>query len=186
MAISCHRNQLLPINSYQRMSSINNVSSPPRSHSAPSVLISMVICSAVLFLATFITPTRAYAQGTSQQPKLRVTVTNIKNNGKTLYIGVYRATDEFPEFTKFWKNAKVTTDGATEKIEFDVPYGEYAIAVVHDINGNGKLDTNFFGYPSEPFAFSRGFKPVLSGPDFSDCKFSFSSTSTSITITLID
>lgn len=141
------------------------------------------ILAALLFMSSaVILP----AQSGTRATKLTVTVNNIKSTGKTLYVGLYRASDKFPEFSKFWKSAKVTTSGETEKFEFEIPFGEYAVAVVHDLNGNGGLDTNFFGYPSEPFAFSRGFKPVLSGPDFSDCKFSFSSTTPSITITLID
>jgi uncharacterized protein (DUF2141 family) len=48
-------------------------------------------------------------------------------------------------------------------IRFDaLPRGDYAIAVIHDANGNRKLDT-FAGIPREGFGFSRnpaiGFGP---------------------------
>jgi len=33
--------------------------------------------------------------------------------------------------------------------------GRYAIKSFHDLNGNGKLDANPFGMPTEPFAFSN-------------------------------
>ena len=33
--------------------------------------------------------------------------------------------------------------------------GEYGIKAFHDVNGNGRLDTNPFGMPTEPFAFSN-------------------------------
>jgi uncharacterized protein (DUF2141 family) len=125
-----------------------------------------------------------------QQPvntkKLSIKISNIQNKGKTLYVGIYRAGDEFPEFNKYWKNTKVTTTGNEMTVEFEVPYGDYAVAISHDLNGNGKLDKNFFGYPSEPFGFSNNFKPTLSSPDFSDCKFTFSQQSNSLTIKLID
>lgn len=165
---------------------MNNFSKSPRVCFADTRLIALVILT--VGLASFFTaaPVSLHAQEANRKPKLTVKVTSIQTRGKTLYLGLYRAGDQFPEFSKFWKNAKVNADGTEEVIEFDVPYGEYAIAVIQDLNGNGKLDTNFFGYPSEPFAFSRGFKPVLSGPDFEDCKFNYSSTSSSITITLIN
>jgi uncharacterized protein (DUF2141 family) len=118
--------------------------------------------------------------------KLSIKISNIQNKGKTLYVGIYRAEDEFPEFNKYWKNTKVTTTGNEMTVEFEVPYGDYAVAISHDLNGNGKLDKNFFGYPSEPFGFSNNFKPTLSSPDFSDCKFTFSQQSNSLTIKLID
>lgn len=43
-----------------------------------------------------------------------------------------------------------------------LPRGGYAIAVIHDENGNGKLDT-FAGIPREGFGFSRN-PPVRFGP----------------------
>jgi uncharacterized protein (DUF2141 family) len=118
--------------------------------------------------------------------KLSIKISNIQNKGKTLYVGIYRAGDEFPEFNRYWKNTKVTTTSNEMTVEFEVPYGDYAVAISHDLNGNGKLDKNFFGYPSEPFGFSNNFKPTLSSPDFSDCKFTFSQLSNSLTIKLID
>ena len=50
----------------------------------------------------------------------------------------------------------------------DVPPGRYAIAATHDENGNGKLDTNLVGLPTEPYGFSRDARGVLSQPAFDD------------------
>ncbi len=51
-----------------------------------------------------------------------------------------------------------------------VPHGTYALAVIHDENDNGKLDT-FMGMPREGFGFSRnpgiGFGP----PRFTSASF---------------
>jgi uncharacterized protein (DUF2141 family) len=127
-----------------------------------------------------------HGQQAVKAKKLSIKISNIQNKGKTLYVGIYRAGDEFPEFNNFWKNTKVTTTGNEMTVEFEVPYGDYAVAISHDLNGNGKLDKNFFGYPSEPFGFSNNFKPTLSSPDFSNCKFTFSQQSNSLTIKLID
>ncbi|KPF83039.1 hypothetical protein IP78_03175 [Brevundimonas sp. AAP58] len=33
--------------------------------------------------------------------------------------------------------------------------GEYGITAFHDVNGNGEMDTNPFGMPVEPYAFSN-------------------------------
>ncbi len=43
-----------------------------------------------------------------------------------------------------------------------LPYGDYAIAVLHDENGNGKLDT-MMGIPREGFGFSRN-PGLMAGP----------------------
>jgi uncharacterized protein (DUF2141 family) len=51
--------------------------------------------------------------------------------------------------------------------------GNYAIAVIHDENRNGELDTNMFGIPKEGYGFSSGAKVTMSAPSFSDAVFSY-------------
>jgi len=38
---------------------------------------------------------------------------------------------------------------------FDILEGEYLIALFQDTNNNGKLDTNFLGFPREPVGLSN-------------------------------
>jgi uncharacterized protein (DUF2141 family) len=56
----------------------------------------------------------------------------------------------------------------------DLPTGGYAIALIHDENGNNKLDT-FFGIPKEGFGFSRN--PVIrfGAPKFAAARFDVAS-----------
>lgn len=37
----------------------------------------------------------------------------------------------------------------------DLAAGDYGVKAFHDLNGNGRMDTNPFGMPIEPFAFSN-------------------------------
>ena len=37
----------------------------------------------------------------------------------------------------------------------DLPAGRYGVKAFHDVNSNGQMDTNPFGMPTEPFAFSN-------------------------------
>lgn len=41
----------------------------------------------------------------------------------------------------------------------DLPGGEYALVVYFDENGNGRLDKNFIGIPTEPLGFSNRYWP---------------------------
>lgn len=50
--------------------------------------------------------------------------------------------------------ARVEGNTATAVIE-GLPPGRYAIKAFHDIDGDGKMGTNPFGMPIEPFAFSN-------------------------------
>jgi len=36
-----------------------------------------------------------------------------------------------------------------------LPTGDYAVKAFHDVNGNGRMDANPFGMPTEPYAFSN-------------------------------
>jgi uncharacterized protein (DUF2141 family) len=51
-------------------------------------------------------------------------------------------------------------------------YGEYAIAVLHDINLNEKADKSIIGIPTEPFGFSNYPRITFGVPDFEDVAFS--------------
>lgn len=53
-----------------------------------------------------------------------------------------------------------------------LPNGQYAVAVFQDINGNGSLDANIVGMPTEPFGFSNNARGTFGPPDFSDVMFS--------------
>ena len=55
----------------------------------------------------------------------------------------------------------------------ELPKGVYGISAFHDENKNGKLDTNFVGYPTEEYCASRNARNTFSAPSFSDAKFAF-------------
>lgn len=48
----------------------------------------------------------------------------------------------------------VTGETATATIP-NVPAGRYGFKILHDVNGDGTMNTNPFGMPIEPFAFSN-------------------------------
>ncbi len=45
----------------------------------------------------------------------------------------------------------------------DLPAGEYAVKVFHDINSDSELNTSWIGWPKEPYGFSND-APVNMGP----------------------
>lgn len=57
--------------------------------------------------------------------------------------------------------AMAKVDGKTVSVRFEgLAPGRYAIKAFHDVDGDGKMKTNPFGMPLEPFAFSNNAKPV--------------------------
>lgn len=53
----------------------------------------------------------------------------------------------------------------------DVPPGRYAIALLHDENGNGKADRAVMMIPKEGFGFSRDAKVRFGPPRFGEAAF---------------
>jgi len=48
----------------------------------------------------------------------------------------------------------VTTGQRTVTFD-DLPAGDYGMKAFHDVNGDGVMNTNPFGMPTEPYAFSN-------------------------------
>lgn len=66
---------------------------------------------------------------------------------------------------------EMNADGTASVTFTDVAPGTYAIVVIHDENGNGEMDTNFIGIPTEPGGFSNN-APARMGPArFEDASF---------------
>jgi len=49
----------------------------------------------------------------------------------------------------------VSASGAVVATFANLPAGDYAVKAFHDVNGDGQMNTNPFGMPIEPYAFSN-------------------------------
>jgi uncharacterized protein (DUF2141 family) len=63
----------------------------------------------------------------------------------------------------------------------DIPPGTYAIAIHHDQNGDGEMETNMFGIPKEGFGMSRNARGSFGPPDFEDAAFQYRGGSKKLT-----
>ncbi|MBD3615542.1 MAG: DUF2141 domain-containing protein [Gracilimonas sp.] len=63
-----------------------------------------------------------------------------------------------------------------------LPYGNYAIAVYHDINTNGELDTNILGIPKEAYGFSNNARGKFGPASWKDAHFKISSKTHTMSI----
>lgn len=123
-----------------------------------------------------------------EKPQVSIKIQNIKQAKGNMRVAFYKKGSAFPKEGSITYAKEVKVNQAGEMIiDFtDIPYGEYAIAVFQDKNQNKKIDKNLVGYPTEPFGFSKNFKPKFSEPKFSDCNVVISPTNNLFTIKLID
>lgn len=105
---------------------------------------------------------------------IRVTVENVRPNQGKVVVCLWNEPKGFPDCDKSKPLRKVSkpASGATETFTFEnVSTGTYAIGVAQDVNGNGRVDTNFVGIPKEPVAMSNGAKGRLGPPSFKSAAF---------------
>lgn len=132
-------------------------------------------------LATIVL-TLSFGLGFAQNSKLTISIEKIKKQTGQVMVGLYNSEANFLDKAVLGKIVKVT--GSTIVVEFEnVPKGEYAVSLYHDENSNGKLDTGWFGVPSEDYACSNNAKGIMGPPKYSDAKFNLDADKT-ITIKL--
>jgi len=148
-----------------------------------SIGVRCVACFAVLMFA--ILPAPAFAQPSC--PGIHVKILNIRNSTGTVACALFESPDGFPyEYLRSATNVMVIKiRKAQARCDFeDIPPGTYAMAVVHDENMNGKLDTNWLGLPTEGYGFSNNAKALLSAPSFSDASFTYDGQNVDLTMSL--
>jgi uncharacterized protein (DUF2141 family) len=104
--------------------------------------------------------------------KLSIHISGISNIKGSLFIAVFRATDDFPVFGKQFKGIIKEVEGKSQNYTFDnLPEGEYALAIYQDENRNKILDKNLLGIPTEIYGFSNNARRNFSAPSFQEAKF---------------
>src|SRR5512139_985072 len=117
-------------------------------------------------------PAIAFAQ--SPCPGIHVKILNIRDSTGTVACALFESPVGFPAaYLRFATNImviKVRDMQARSDFEYIAP-GTYAVAVVHDDNMNGELDTNWAGSPTEGYGFSNDARALLGAPSFSLASF---------------
>ena len=126
---------------------------------------------AILPLAAIALAAGAPAPDTSS---ITVTVTNLRNAEGVVRACMTTAAKSFPK-CRGVEGAHATTVDAKEgsiTLTFEgVKPGNYAIALLHDENANGKADRALGMMPKEGFGFSRDAPVRMGPPKFKDAVF---------------
>jgi uncharacterized protein (DUF2141 family) len=103
---------------------------------------------------------------------LSIHISGISKIKGSLFIAIFRATDDFPVFGKQFKGIIKEVEGKSQNYNFDnLPEGEYALAIYQDENRNKILDKNLLGIPTEIYGFSNNARRSFSAPSFQEAKF---------------
>ncbi len=95
------------------------------------------------------------------QNTLTIQIGGLQNNkGKVLLVLLDKNENMIKEFY-----GDIRENKCIVKIE-DIKPGKYSFKYFHDENNNKKLDTNYFGIPTEGFGFSNNVKGTFGPPSF--------------------
>ena len=119
----------------------------------------------------------------AQAGTLNITFDNIAEPTGEIRLGVYDA--EGYDNGESLAGADVSVDGATVTVSIDgLKPGEYGLKLYHDVDGDGKMATNPFGMPTEPFAFSNNAKGRFGPASWDAAKFELTEDGAEQTISI--
>lgn len=122
----------------------------------------------------------------SVNSNLSVTVKGLKNQKGQVCFSLFSSSRGFPSNDKRAVKAQCLKLGDSN-VRLNIPSlkaGTYAIAMFHDKNGDGKLNTNSLGIPKEGFGFSRNPRILTGPPKFGDSAVFVVGSSTNIEINM--
>lgn len=124
----------------------------------------MPLASLLLFLILNATAVQLPAQ----QSQIHLIIDQLEPAQGDLHLAIYSQKD-FLEEAGILKGLILPIRQSTITCTLPpLPYGTYAIAVFHDLNGNGQLDKNSLGVPTEPYGFSNDVRSKWRAPSFSE------------------
>jgi uncharacterized protein (DUF2141 family) len=102
---------------------------------------------------------------------VEVQLTNLRSERGVVHLCLTRSPDHFPDCAKDPDAVKATVRASQREVRLPaVESGQYALAVIHDENDNGRLDT-VLGIPKEGFGFSRNPSIGFGPPPFEKVRF---------------
>lgn len=146
--------------------------------------------SSILMMAVQVGGATALAEGpaeTSTQATLTVELAGFRNDHGVARVALFRFKDGFPgDSAKAFRTAIIPISKGHSYTTFaNLLPGTYAIAVIHDENNNGKLDTNWIGMPTEGVGASNNAKVTFGPPSFDSAKFTLAAPAGAQTIRIV-
>ena len=113
-----------------------------------------------------------------------ITVTDLRSSKGVVRACMSKREDVFPKCNKDPAALRVVVPAAEKVvIRFTaVKPGDYAVALLHDENNNGKADRSLGMMPKEGYGFSRDAPVKMAPPKFRDAVFSQGEGTTRLTI----
>jgi uncharacterized protein (DUF2141 family) len=135
-------------------------------------LLNTALCAAAMLTA-----------GLAGAADLTIHIDDVKAASGNVMVAVYSSAGTFLKKPDNATGAPAAVGGNTVVFK-DLAEGEYAFAVYHDANANGKMDSNLIGIPTEDYAFSNNAMGKMGPPSFDNAKFVLPAAGAAVRVTL--
>jgi uncharacterized protein (DUF2141 family) len=117
---------------------------------------------------------------------LTINVAGLKKQSGKICASLFSKSQGFPsDSEKALQSQCIEVTEAPQKLTFkELKPGNYAVALIHDANGDGILNSNSFGIPTEGFGFSNNPLVLTGPPKFQDSAVFLAGPNTDIEINL--
>ena len=119
----------------------------------------------------------------SEEANLKINILNLDKPG-FLYLSICKDEAGFKETVENESKEESCIayvkeiDLQNTEINNVLSYGEYAVTLFVDLDGNKKLNKNFLGIPKEQYGFSNNVMGKMSPPTFDQAKFAIAGPTT--------
>ena len=139
--------------------------------------------NSILFAISFL----AMLSLKSQTVNITVSIANVSSDKGVIRLYLFDKAEAFPDKINLAiKAASAKAIKGTQQIKIEgVMPGNYAIAIVHDENNDGKLNANLIGIPKEPTGASNGAVGKMGPPKFKDAVLPISAATKNFAIKLL-
>ena len=109
--------------------------------------------------------------GAASADTLTIVIEDIRQANGTVQVQVLASQSQFDGEGVAMQFMQEAVEGSMTFTADSLAPGEYAVRVMHDVNGNDELDANFVGMPTEPYAFSNNAKGMFGPAKWEDARF---------------
>lgn len=110
--------------------------------------------------------------GASAPGNLDASISGLRSTKGQVHACLTRRADKLAKCDSDPDARRISVPASATTLRFTgLPSGDYALALIHDENGNNRLDT-FMGIPREGFGFSRNPAIGFGPPSFASAQFS--------------
>jgi uncharacterized protein (DUF2141 family) len=128
----------------------------------------------------------ALAPAAAHAADLTVTVAGIRNASGLVSAGIFDNAKSFPNAGQALVSVRLkATPGNFRFTIHNLPPGQYAVTSYHDENGNGRLDFDPTGAPSEGYGVSNDARNPSAPPEFAKAAFELRDQNKSVTVNII-